>query len=70
MNKRQLQRSCLLLLGGALLCLLGYQLTGASIDSAGVLHEAFWLIPTGYLLLLLGLVAGILSLIAAWRERR
>ncbi|MFB9886276.1 DUF3955 domain-containing protein [Balneatrix alpica] len=52
--------------GLALLSAASYHWIGVEVDSEGVLREPFGLIPLTWLLLLLGSVAGLLSL---WRGR-
>lgn len=43
----------LFIVGG--LCFILYSIIGVHVDQNGVLHEAFFLIPIGYLFLLFGL---------------
>ena len=52
---------------GALL-LLAYRVIGASVDEAGFLQEPFALLPIGFLLLVVGLVGGAVSLLIANRR--
>jgi hypothetical protein len=51
----------LLLLGCALL--LGFRLAGSSIDENGFLHEPFALLPTGWLLVLVGATCTVAAMI-------
>jgi hypothetical protein len=50
-------------LGGA--CLFAFRLIGSPIDQDGVLHEPFPLIPIGWLLISLGVVAGVVHVVRA-----
>lgn len=51
----------LLILGG--LCFLASALIGSYVDSQGMLHEPFFLLPIGYLLLFAGLIGGLINLV-------
>lgn len=53
----------LLFLGG--LCLIAFQLIGSSIDSDGMLHEPFALIPIGLWLIVAGALVGAVGLARA-----
>lgn len=59
----------LVLSGTGLACLALFRAIGSTVDSDGVLHEPFGLIPIGWLCLLLGLVFGGLYVIKAVRGR-
>ncbi|CND12739.1 MULTISPECIES: DUF3955 domain-containing protein [Yersinia pseudotuberculosis complex] len=50
-------------------CFISKALAGSYIDEDGVLHEPFFLIPLGYLFLLVALIALITFLIAKYKER-
>jgi len=50
-------------------CFLLFAMIGSTIDSSGILHEPFFLIPIGYLFLLIGLISGISYLIRRFRKR-
>ena len=54
--------SILLLMTGGL-CLLAFNLIGATIDAQGVLHEPFALLPIGFLLIALGALSYIYHLV-------
>jgi hypothetical protein len=60
-----LARLSLLLLAAAGTCFLTFKVMGARVDSHGVLHEPFALVPLGYLLM-----AGAAGVGAADRLRR
>lgn len=53
----------LLFLGS--LCLIAFQLIGSSIDSSGMLHEPFALIPIGLWLIVAGALVGAVALVRA-----
>lgn len=50
-------------------CFLLFKIIGSSLDSNGVLHEPFFLIPIGYLFLLMGLISGFNYLFKKLRKR-
>ena len=56
----------LILLGCSLSALLAFRLIGSHIDSRGVLHEPFFLLPISVLLAGAGATTGITAL--AWRQ--
>lgn len=56
----------LVLLGAG--CSVAFNLIGSTVDADGVLHEPFFLVPIGYLLVFSGL--GGLAVLAAWRGGR
>ncbi|WP_318531087.1 DUF3955 domain-containing protein [Lapidilactobacillus wuchangensis] len=59
----------LLILGG--LCFLASALIGSHLDSQGFLHEPFFLLPIGYLLLFAGVIGGLINLVKAiWQHFR
>lgn len=62
--KFNLITTVVLLLGG-IGCFVLSMFIGSTIDSDGILHEPFFLIPIGYLFLLLGLISGVIYL---WRK--
>ena len=51
-------------------CFLLVNMIGATVDKNGFLHEPFFLIPIGYLFLLVGLVSGIVYLIQRARKNK
>ncbi|MFC3816549.1 DUF3955 domain-containing protein [Lysobacter sp. GCM10012299] len=52
-------------LGLGVFCLAAFQIIGSTVDSSGLLHEAFALIPVGMVLLVIGGALGI-----AWFAKR
>ncbi|MFD3191919.1 DUF3955 domain-containing protein [Sedimentitalea sp. HM32M-2] len=50
-------------------CALLFSAIGATVDSAGMLHEPFFLIPVGYALMLIGVVGSIFSFLLSLRRR-
>ncbi|MFD1411087.1 DUF3955 domain-containing protein [Lapidilactobacillus gannanensis] len=56
----------LLVLGGG--CFLISGLIGSYVDSQGILHEPFFLIPLGYLLLAIGIIGLLINLISKLRQ--
>ncbi|QXC33471.1 DUF3955 domain-containing protein [Aeromonas sp. FDAARGOS 1407] len=58
----------LLILAG-LCCFLAFHQIGATLDTQGVLHEPFALIPLGYLLLFAGAVLALVPLHSVLRRR-
>lgn len=48
----------------ACLCALGFEFIGSSIDSQGILHEPFFLVPIAWLWIFIGLFAGLGALVA------
>ena len=50
-------------------CFLLSTMIGSTIDSNGVLHEPFFLIPIGYLFLLMGLISGFIYLFRKLRKQ-
>lgn len=46
-----------------IMCMISYAIIGAHIDSQGILVEPFFLIPTGYFFLTLGILLFILIMI-------
>ncbi|MFA0813204.1 DUF3955 domain-containing protein [Microbulbifer epialgicus] len=57
----------LILLGG--LFLLAFRLIGSSVDSEGILHEPFALLPLGFLLLITGIAMIIIGLVRRKRHK-
>ncbi|RTR06558.1 DUF3955 domain-containing protein [Halomonas nitroreducens] len=53
----------------AVTCGVVYRLIGSHIDTRGVLHEPFFLIPLGWLSLALGLML-LLACVGSWLARR
>lgn len=51
-------------------CVVAYRMIGVHIDSNGVLHEAFALIPLGYLTGAAAIVTGVAALVSRRRGRR
>jgi len=56
-------------------CWIAFALIGSTVDSQGVLHEPFGLIPIGWLLLLLGVLVIVLRILwvglrALWQAKR
>ena len=51
-------------------CFLLANMIGSTVDKNGLLHEPFFLIPIGYLFLLVGLVSGIVYLIQRARKNK
>jgi len=51
-------------------CFLLFQMIGSTIDSSGIIHEPFFLIPIGYLFLLVGLGSGISYLFQRARKNK
>lgn len=51
-------------------CFLLVKMIGSTVDKNGFLHEPFFLIPIGYLFLLVGLVSGIVYLIQRARKNK
>ncbi len=49
-------------------CLLAYKIIGSEVAPDGTLVEPFGLIPIGYLLILIGLVAGIVLFILSKKK--
>jgi hypothetical protein len=58
-----------LFLALAFACWLFYWVNGSTIDTQGILHEPFFLIPVGWLAFALGLLAGVRHLFALLRDR-
>jgi hypothetical protein len=58
--KKYLTPSILIIL--SIGCLIAYNLIGSSIDANWILIEPFWLIPTWYLLLFIGVIWAIIIL--------
>ena len=48
-----------ILLGWGVLSFLGYGWVGATVDKQGVLHESFFLVPLGFLLIFIGIILGL-----------
>ncbi|CAJ1178199.1 helix-turn-helix domain-containing protein [Companilactobacillus paralimentarius] len=46
-----------------------FKIIGSSLDGNGVLHEPFFLIPVGYLFLMMGLISGLIYLLKKLRKR-
>ena len=53
---------CLLI--GAIVCMSAFNVIGQTVETEGVLHEPFFLIPFFWLFLLLSLIAGIANIFA------
>lgn len=51
------------LIAMGLICFGIFAAMGSTIDSEGILHEPFFLIPVGYLFILSGLISGAIYLI-------
>ncbi len=51
-------------------CFLLFSMIGSYLDSDGILHEPFFLVPIGYLFLLLGLVGGVVNLIQRKQNKK
>lgn len=52
------------------LCFVAYNMIGATVDANGYVHEPFFLIPSGCLLLAIGAVIGIILLAQISRSQR
>jgi len=65
--KISLITTIVLLLGG-IICFALFSMIGSTVDSSGILHEPFFLVPIGYLLLLLGIISGVIYLIQKLRK--
>lgn len=63
-TKFNLITTIILLIGG-IGCFMLSMMIGSTVDSNGILHEPFFLIPIGYLFLLLSLISGVVYL---WRR--
>ena len=50
-------------------CGTAYNIIGSSVDENGILHEAFGLIPIGYLFLFLGIIVGLVTVIRSFFRR-
>lgn len=48
-----------ILLGWGVLSLLAFGLIGSTVDVQGVLHEPFFLVPLGFLLIFIGIILGL-----------
>lgn len=48
----------LILVAAGIICFVLKAVLGSTVDSSGMLHEPFFLIPIGYLFLLLGIISG------------
>jgi hypothetical protein len=64
-----------LLMAAGFACWIAFALIGSTVDSQGVLHEPFGLIPIGWLLLLLGGLVIVLRIVwvglrALWQAKR
>jgi len=46
-------------------CFVLFEMIGSTVDSNGILHEPFFLVPFGYLFILIGLVSGLIH----WYKR-
>lgn len=44
-------------------CFILFKLIGSTMDSAGILHEPFFLVPIGYLFLLMGMISTVVYLV-------
>jgi hypothetical protein len=63
------------LMAAGFACWIAFALIGSTVDSQGVLHEPFGLIPIGWLLLLLGVLVIVLRILwvglrALWQAKR
>jgi len=58
----------LIFLGG--LSLLTFRFIGSNVDSEGVLHEPFALLPLGFLLLIVGIIMVVAGLVRRKRHSR
>jgi len=56
-----------MLLGGVI-CFGLFMMIGSTVDSSGILHEPFFLVPIGYLFLLMGIISGVVYLIQRIRK--
>lgn len=52
------------------LCFLIKMLVGVQVDAQGLMHEPFFLLPLGYVLLLLGFISTIILIVQRWSQRR
>ncbi|MBI3172605.1 MAG: DUF3955 domain-containing protein [Chloroflexi bacterium] len=59
-----------LLFVGAVVCLIAFNMIGSEIDSQGVLHEPFFLIPLFWLLIISSLIAGGVNVIARFVQAK
>ncbi|HIY92989.1 DUF3955 domain-containing protein [Companilactobacillus sp. HBUAS56275] len=50
-------------------CFVLFNMIGSTLDGNGVLHEPFFLVPIGYLFLLMGLISGFIYLFRKLRKR-
>lgn len=66
-NNVSLYLTFIMFLGG-IGCFLLSMVLGSSIDSEGFLHEPFFLIPIGYLLIALGIVSAVVYLFRSFRK--
>lgn len=68
LNRIISKRVCALFLCAGFLSVAAFRFIGSSIDSEGVLHEPFPLIPIGWLCFILGIIIGGLYLIRTIRD--
>ena len=47
-------------------CFVLFEIIGSTVDSNGILHEPFFLIPFGYLFIIIGFVSGLIH----WYQRK
>lgn len=47
-------------------CFVLFEMIGSTVDSNGILHEPFFLVPFGYLFILVGFVSGLIN----WYQRK
>ncbi len=50
-------------------CLLTFNWIGSTVDSNGVLHEPFALLPIGYLIIVVGVVGFVVTMLQTWRSK-
>lgn len=51
-------------------CFLLFSVIGSTVDSDGILQEPFFLVPIGYLFLLLGLIGGVINLVQRRQNKK
>ena len=60
----------ILLFTGAVVCIVAFNLIGSEVDTQGMLHEPFFLIPLFLLFLLFSLIAGAVNIFARTAQTR
>ncbi|WP_246188684.1 DUF3955 domain-containing protein [Nitratireductor arenosus] len=58
-----------ILIIAGLACLAAFRMIGSDVDENGVLREPFFLLPIGYLLVLLGIAGLAGTFVAGWLRR-